>query len=145
MKILIFYKTILFTLLFLGNIVKSQNKFDDSKLLNLWEFKKIDFSNYTYIYKKLENFDKRTSSIRFKRNGKSFANLIKRGCGTGIIEDIRNNTLKFENVTGTWKKTSDTTITIKTSKNGTLDGTFIILKLTDDELILRRNIKWNKK
>lgn len=145
MKILISYRTVLFTLFLIGNIVKSQKKVDNSKLLNLWEFKKIDFSNYTYIYKRLENFDKKKSSIRFKKKGKSFAHLIKRGCGTGIIEDIRNNTLEFENVTGTWKKTSDTMITIKTSENGTLDGTFIILKLTDDELILRRNIKWNKK
>lgn len=67
MKILISYRTVLFTLFLIGNIVKSQKKVDNSKLLNLWEFKKIDFSNYTYIYKRLENFDKKNRVFVLKK------------------------------------------------------------------------------
>jgi hypothetical protein len=53
-------------------------------------------------------------------------------------EDIIPKNIRFDLYIGTWKKASDTTVTLLFPSNANMNGTFVISKLTEHELKLRK-------
>jgi hypothetical protein len=121
---------------FTTGLVKSQSKVSNPLLLQTWKLKKLD--TYIYTYERKDVFDNRSYGIRFKDNGKMQGSLPKPGSTNGNPEDITSKSLKFERYTGDWKKASDSTLTIVFPSNASMNGTFIISRLTSTELKLKR-------
>ncbi|REC48598.1 hypothetical protein [Chryseobacterium pennipullorum] len=118
------------------SFVKSQDKASHLLLLQTWKLTKFD--TYIYTYVKQDVFDPKSLGLRFKKNGKILGNLNRPGNGNGILEDFNNRSLQFERYIGDWKKTSDSTVTIIFSSNPSMNGNFIISRLTESELKLKR-------
>ncbi|PIF44234.1 hypothetical protein CLU96_1174 [Chryseobacterium sp. 52] len=121
---------------------KSQSKTDASFLINTWKLKKLD--KLTAIYQNQQTFDKKWGGIRFKKNGKFISLHPKRACVTAIIEQLEQNRLKLDRQRGTWKMDSDTTIIISSSSDGIDKGKYIVYKLPDNSLSLKRFIRLHK-
>ncbi|KXH80510.1 hypothetical protein [Chryseobacterium kwangjuense] len=118
---------------------KSQTKVDSSFLFQTWTIKKVD--KLTLIYKSQKAFDKKWGGIRFKKNGVLALLHAKPACATAIIEQIEANRLKLYRNRGTWKMDSDTTIIIKSPSFNAINGKFIVSRLPDNSLALKRFIK----
>ncbi|WP_123868058.1 hypothetical protein [Chryseobacterium lactis] len=116
--------------------VKSQDRVSNPLLLQTWKLKKLD--TYIYTFERKDVFDNKSFGIRFKENGKMQANLPQAGDRSGFMEDFSNKKLKFERYTGEWKKTSDSTLTVIFSSNSSMNGNFIISRLTSGDLKLKR-------
>nr|WP_315032849.1 hypothetical protein [uncultured Chryseobacterium sp.] len=93
---------------------------------------------YIYTYERKDVLDNRSFGLKFKEKGKMLGSLPQPGSGNGIPEDINNKSLKFERYTGDWKKTSDSTLTLVFSSNASMNGNFIISRLTSTELKLKK-------
>lgn len=123
-------------LFFFGFIfIKSQDKVSSPLLLQTWKLRKFD--TYIYTYEKQDIFDTKSLGMRFKKNGKVIGNLSQ-SQGYDITENIAHKNLKFERYIGDWKKISDTTLAIIFPSNTELNGTFIISRLTGNELKLKK-------
>lgn len=135
MKKSVYILLLLFTVIF----INSQSKVDNPFLLQNWKLKRID--TITYIFEKQEHLDKKRISFKFKNNGKIIGNLTPLTCIVG--EDISK--IKFKRTVGTWKKISDTMIEIKFPYHTAITGWNIIKRVNENELVIRRNIRLNKK
>ncbi|WP_449400437.1 hypothetical protein [Chryseobacterium wanjuense] len=93
--------------------------------------------------KSQKNLTKKSINFRLKKNGKATSISPKPACGDAIIEELKANKLKFYRSSGVWKKISDSVIfiDISGSSGSVVSGLFIIKKLTDKELVLKRYIK----
>lgn len=118
---------------------KSQNKIDASFLFHTWKLAKLE--RLTYIYKSQKTFDQKWGGIRFKKNGTMVSLNAEPACATAIIERIEADKLKLYRHRGIWEMDSDTTIIITNPKFTTLNGKFIVSKLPDNSLVLKRFIK----
>ncbi|ASE63916.1 hypothetical protein EGY07_17260 [Chryseobacterium indologenes] len=118
------------------SFVKSQTKVSNPLLLQTWKL--ISLDTYIYTYERRDVSDNKSYGIRFKENGKLQGSLPRPGSGNGNPEDISNKSLRFERYTGDWKKTSDSTLTITFPSNASMNGHFIISRLTSTELKLRK-------
>ncbi|MCT2561409.1 hypothetical protein [Chryseobacterium herbae] len=135
-------KKSVYTLLFVCFTVlffKSQNKIDASFLFHTWKLVKLD--RLTYIYKSQKTFDQKWGGIRFKKNGTIVSLNAKPACATEIVEMMKANKLKLYRNRGIWKMDSDSTIIITNPKFPALNGKFIVSKLPDNSLVLKRFIK----
>lgn len=124
-------------LLFLASgFMKSQDKTSDPFLLQTWKLNTLD--NYIYTYEKQAIFNAKTPGLKFSKNGKIIGNLSKSANGYDSKEDFPGKASKLERYTGSWKKVSDTTIAILFSSNNSMNGTFVISRLTESGLKLRK-------
>lgn len=114
--------------------MKSQDKTSNPLLLQTWKLKKLD--TFIYTYEKQDSFDKKTPGIKFQKNGKVVGNLSISAFGDEMTESSRN--LKYERYIGDWKRVSDTTISILFPFNSNMTGSFVITKLTANELKLKK-------
>ncbi len=131
-------KSIPFLLLFFfaAGFMKSQDRASDPFLLQTWKLIKLD--NYIYTYEKQNIFNAKTPGLKFSKNGKIIGNLSKSANGYDAKEDFPGKVSKMERYIGNWKKVSDTTIAISFSSNNSMDGTFVISRLTESGLKLRK-------
>ncbi len=116
--------------------MKSQDKVSNPLLLQTWNLRNSD--TYIYTYEKQNAFDKKRQGLRFQKNGKITGNLGNSQRKYDTLEEITPKNLKFERYIGDWKKVSDTTLTVVFPSNFSMNGTFIISKLTENELKLKR-------
>lgn len=123
-------------LLFLTGFMKSQDKTSDPFLLQTWKLNTLD--NYIYTYGKQNIFDAKTPGLKFSKNGKVIGNLSKSANGYDPKDDFPGKASKMERYMGNWKKVSDTTIAIVFSSNNSMNGTFVISRLTETSLKLRK-------
>ncbi|MGH1520084.1 hypothetical protein [Chryseobacterium sp. JK1] len=127
--------TCLLSLFALG-FMKSQNKVSSPLLLQTWNLKNAD--TYIYTYEKQDAFEKKRHGLRFQKNDKITGNLNSSPYKFDTEEDINPKKLKFDLYIGSWKKVSDTTLSILFPSNSSMNGTFIISKLTENELKLKK-------
>ncbi|MDQ0595608.1 hypothetical protein QFZ37_003977 [Chryseobacterium ginsenosidimutans] len=116
--------------------VNSQNKVDNPLLLHTWKLNKIDLITYTF---KKNGFDKKFIGFKFKKNGKIIGNVAQLSCPVGGFK------VKLERITGVWKKVNDTMITIEFPYFTAISGGNIVEKVNENELVIRRNFRLNKK
>lgn len=116
--------------------MKSQDKTSDPFLFQTWKLNKLD--DYIYTYEKQNIFDAKTPGLKFSKNGKIIGNLSKSANGYNAKDDFPGKASKMERYMGSWKKVSDTTIAIVFSSNNSMDGTFVISRLTESGLKLRK-------
>lgn len=116
--------------------MKSQDKVSNPLLLQTWNLRNAD--TYIYTYEKQNAFEKKRQGLRFQKNGKLTGNLGNSQRKYDTLEEITPKNLKFERYIGDWKKVSDTTLAIVFPSNFSMNGTFIISKLTENELKLKR-------
>ncbi|MDM1556392.1 hypothetical protein PYS58_19580 [Chryseobacterium indologenes] len=126
----------LLLLFFTAGFMKSQDKSSDPFLLQTWKLNKLD--DYIYTYEKQSIFDAKTPGLKFSKNGKIIGNLSKSANGYDAKEDFPGKASKMERYMGSWKKVSDTTIAILFSSNNSMNGTFVISRLTESGLKLRK-------
>lgn len=131
-------KSISFLLLlfFAVGFMKSQDKTSDPLLLQTWKLNTLD--NYIYTYEKQNIFYAKSPGLKFSKNGKIIGNLSKSANGYDAKEDFPGKASKMERYMGNWKKVSDTTISISFSSNNSMDGIFVISRLTESSLKLRK-------
>ncbi|MFZ4931282.1 hypothetical protein [Chryseobacterium sp. Mn2064] len=127
--------TCLLSLFSLG-AMKSQSKAPNPLLLQTWNLKSAD--TYIYTYEKQDAFEKKRQGLRFQKNDKITGNLNSAPYKFDTEEDINPKKLKFDLYIGNWKKVSDTTINILFPSNSSMNGTFIITRLTENELKLKK-------
>lgn len=124
-------------LLFLAaGFMKSQDRTSNPFLLQTWKLTNLD--NYIYTYEKQNIFDAKTPGLKFSKNGKIIGNLSKSANGYDAKADFPGKVSKMERYIGSWKKVSDTTIAISFSSNNSMDGTFVISRLTESGMKLRK-------
>ena len=116
--------------------MKSQSKVSNPLLLQTWNLRSAD--TYIYTYEKQAAFEKKRQGIRFQKNEKVTGNLNNSPYQYDTEEDINPKKLKFDLYIGSWKKVSDTTLSILFPSNSSMNGTFIISKLTENELKLKK-------
>lgn len=116
--------------------MKSQDKTSDPFLFQTWKLNKLD--DYIYTYEKQNIFDAKTPGLKFSKNGKIIGNLSKSANGYNAKDDFPGKASKMERYMGSWKKVSDTAIAIVFSSNNSMDGTFVISRLTESGLKLRK-------
>ena len=131
-------KSISFLLLlfFAVSFMKSQDKTSDPFLFQTWKLNKLE--DYIYTYEKQNIFDAKTPGLKFSKNGKIIGNLSKSANGYNAKDDFPGKASKMERYMGSWKKVSDTAIAIVFSSNNSMDGTFVISRLTESGLKLRK-------
>lgn len=131
-------KSISFLLLlfFAVGFMKSQDKTSDPLLLQTWKLNTLD--NYIYTYEKQNIFYAKSPGLKFSKNGKIIGNLSKSANGYDAKDDFPGKASKMERYMGNWKKVSDTTISISFSSNNSMDGIFVISRLTESSLKLRK-------
>lgn len=139
MQILIllrYFICILFILTFTGKI-KSQNRIDNPLLFQTWNFKGLGPLSSTFENSKtlVDN----NLSFKLKKNGKVVANWIETGCFVGETK------FNFKRMKGSWKKISDSVISINFISNVSLAGSHFISNLTKNELTLKKFVNTNKK
>ncbi|AZA79274.1 hypothetical protein EG347_18085 [Chryseobacterium sp. G0186] len=118
------------------SFVKSQDRAFNPFLLQTWKLKKLD--TYIYTYETQDVFDTKSPGLKFNKNGKVTGNLSKSANGYDSTEDFPNKASKFERYSGSWKKVSDSSIAIAFPSNNSMDGTFIITRLTSNQLKLKK-------
>lgn len=116
--------------------IKSQDRTSDPQLLQTWNLKSMD--TYIYTYENQKAFEKKRQGLRFQKNGKITGNLESSPYRYNTQEDIIPKNIRFDLYIGTWKKASDTTVTLLFPSNANMNGTFVISKLTEHELKLRK-------
>ncbi len=121
---------------FAAGFIKSQDRSSSPLLLQTWNLKSMD--TYIYTYEKQNAFEKRRQGLRFQKNGKITGNLNSSPYRYDTLEDVAPKDLNFERYIGDWKKVSDTTLTLLFPSNASMNGTFIISRLTENELKLKR-------
>ncbi len=116
--------------------IKSQDRTSDPQLLQTWNLKSMD--TYIYTYENQKAFEKKRQGLRFQKSGKITGNLESSPYRYNTQEDIIPKNIRFDLYIGTWKKASDTTVTLLFPSNANMNGTFVISKLTEHELKLRK-------
>jgi len=114
-------------ILILSPSFKIKYKDLNEEIIGVWVYK--NYNDSSSEYKKKNSFDKNEPGIKFKRNGK----LIKRQnvgwCGTPPIT--------YDNFQGTWKITSDSTLTIRYKYwDGMAEEDLLIVELNNKKLII---------
>lgn len=131
-----YLKIIILLLLMMCNVsFKSQAKSEDARLSNIWVLHKIDWATYTFFFKREKNFKENKLAFQFKKNGKIIAKTTPVQCMVG------ETGIKLKKYKGNWEKVSDSTINLKFPFTNGIRGYHIIEKITEDELVLRKNIK----
>ena len=101
----------------------------DYKLMAVWVFS--DYEDEIIKYVKSESFKKDESGIEFKKNGKLTKRQNVGSCGTPPIT--------YGNYKGSWKYTSDSTLTIKYNYwGGKSEQDWEIIELNSNSLKIRR-------
>ena len=121
---------------FAAGSVKSQDRVSNPLLLQTWKLKKLD--TYVYTYETQDIFDIKNPGLKFSKNGKVIGNLSKFANVYDTKSDFPNKASKFERYIGSWKKASDSTITLVFPTNNSMDGTFVVSRLNGGELKLRK-------
>ncbi|NIF07045.1 hypothetical protein F3J23_16530 [Chryseobacterium sp. Tr-659] len=114
----------------------AQDRTSNPLLLQTWNLNKLD--TYIYTYEKQDGFEARREGIRFQKNGKITGNLSKSVLRYDALEESNAKNGKLDRYIGNWKKASDSTLTIVFPYNTNMTGTFVISKLTENELKLRK-------
>ncbi|MCD9617866.1 hypothetical protein [Chryseobacterium gleum] len=122
--------------LFAATTIKAQDKTANPLLLQTWNLNKMD--TYIYTYEKQDGFEARREGIRFQKNGKITGNLIKSTLKYAALEEPVTKNEKADRYIGSWKKASDSTVTIVFPSNTNMTGTFVITKLTENQLKLKK-------
>ncbi|PWW15911.1 hypothetical protein DEU40_13329 [Chryseobacterium sp. AG844] len=117
--------------------IKAQDRTANPLLLQTWNLSKMD--TYIYTYEKQDGFEARREGIRFQKNGKITGNLIKSTLRYDTLEEpVTKKNEKPDRYIGSWKKTSDSTVTLVFPSNTNMTGTFVISKLTENQLKLKK-------
>ncbi len=116
--------------------MKSQDRTSDPLLLQTWNLKSMD--TYIYTYEKQKAFEKKRQGLRFQKNGKITGNLESSPFRFDMQENTPSKNLRFDLYIGAWKKASDTAVTLLFPSNANMNGTFVISKLTENELKLKK-------
>ncbi|MBO9693959.1 MULTISPECIES: hypothetical protein [unclassified Chryseobacterium] len=116
--------------------IKAQDRTANPLLLQTWNLNKMD--TYIYTYEKQDGFEARREGLRFQKNGKITGNLIKSTLKYDALEEPVIKNEKADRYIGSWKKASDSTVTIVFPSNTNMTGTFIISKLTENQLKLKK-------
>jgi len=122
--------------LFATSGIKAQDRTSNLLLLQTWNLSKMD--TYIYTYEKQDGFEARREGIRFQKNGKITGNLIKSSLRYDTLEEPVTKNEKPDRYIGSWKKASDSTVTLVFPSNTNMTGTFIISKLTENQLKLKK-------
>ncbi|MBE4950681.1 hypothetical protein [Chryseobacterium culicis] len=122
--------------LFAACAVKAQDRTANPLLLQTWNLDKMD--TYIYTYEKKDGFEARKEGIRFQKNGKITGNLIKSTLKYDALEEPVTKNEKPDRYIGSWKKASDSTVTLVFPYNTNMTGTFVISKLTENQLKLKK-------
>lgn len=126
----------IFSLFAIGGI-KAQDRTANPLLLQTWNLSKMD--TYIYTYEKQDGFEARREGIRFQKNGKITGNLIKSTLRYDTLEaPVTKKSEKPDRYIGSWKKASDSTVTLVFPSNTNMTGTFVISKLTENQLKLKK-------
>ncbi len=121
------YISILLLAIFFASFQKDEStKFDF--LIQKWVYK--NYEKGKFIYESNRKFKKDKAGIEFKENGTIIKQQNSGWCGTPPIE--------YENVTGTWKKISDSLIVLE-YKNwaGSNKDTMKIIEISKSKLTLK--------
>ena len=116
--------------------IKAQDRTSNPLLLQTWNLSKMD--TYIYTYEKQDGFEARREGIRFQKNGKITGNLIKSTLRYDTLEEPVTKNEKQDRYIGSWKKVSDSTVTLIFPSNTNMTGTFVISKLTENQLKLKK-------
>jgi len=116
--------------------IKAQDKTANPLLLQTWNLSKMD--TYIYTYEKQDGFEARREGIRFQKNGKITGNLMKSTLRYDALEEPVTKNEKPDRYIGSWKKASDSTVTLIFPSNTNMTGTFVISKLTENQLKLKK-------
>jgi len=122
--------------LFAISCIKAQDRTSNPLLLQTWNLSKMD--TYIYTYEKQDGFEARREGIRFQKNGKITGNLIKSALRYDTLEEPVTKSEKADRYIGNWKKASDSTVTLIFPSNTNMTGTFVISKLTENQLKLKK-------
>jgi hypothetical protein len=122
--------------LFAASGIKAQDRTSNPLLLQTWNLSKMD--TYIYTYEKKDGFEARREGIRFQKNGKITGNLIKSTLRYDTLEELVTKSEKPDRYIGNWKKASDSTVTLVFPSNTNMTGTFVISKLTENQLKLKK-------
>jgi hypothetical protein len=122
---------------FLSSFVTDSNNLED-KLLGTWIYS--NYHNESIQFKKERSFDNKNPGIKFKKNGALVKRQNSGWCGTPPIS--------YENYKGSWKTTSDSTLTIRYEYwGGMIEEDWLITDLSNDVLDvknLNKRIENNK-
>lgn len=108
---------------------KPDLKFDKAMLVGVWIYDKYEDEAVKYV--KHKAFEKDVSGIKFKKNGELVRRQNVGWCGTPPIT--------YSNYDGTWKVTSDSTLTIRYKYwGGDAEQDWLIKELSASVLKIKR-------
>jgi hypothetical protein len=100
----------------------------EEMIIGVWVYK--DYNDSSLVYQKRSKFNSNESGIEFKHNGKLLKRQNVGWCGTPPIS--------YENYKGTWKKSTDSTVTIRYKYwGGMAEQDLLIIKITNEKMLLR--------
>jgi hypothetical protein len=109
----------------------SENKITfEKKIIGVWMDGDCELKDDATCLKKVKSFKEDNSGFQFKKGGKLVRRQNTGKCATPPIS--------YGNYTGTWKKTSSMTLTIKYKYfAGTIEEDWKIVEITDKKIIFK--------
>jgi len=125
-------KKLLVILFYFPIIVFSQDaSINTIDLLGVWSFNRYDHNTDTYIYKKANDFNDKSSGIFFQEDYNLIKRKINGWCATPPVS--------YANFYGQWEKTTDSIIVMRYEDwgEGVLEEFWLIESLSNQELMIK--------